>query len=734
MKDRMPRLENCEDHGLRTQSLSMDDSFWNTHTLARDGNVEKLQAHEWLLTNGTGAFSSGTASGCNTRRYHGLFVGALRPPVGRVLVLNQMLEQLELFCQPGAAEPRTRVRQTLDFSTLLFRDQKDGSPVYEPSGHRMLRRFDRGLSVVWIFEWGELRWTRQLQLHWKQQAATICYRIQGLNQLSTPGSAGSGQAILRLSPMLTLRDFHGLIGSSGAGVFRVRDLGDRLEVRRGNINAVLTCPGAVFTRNEQWWHNIWYPLETERGLDDHEDYFVPGSFEVPLASDGTAEATLSIALGQESSEACCDTVERSRHLRSIIKKIPITNRPQPSSHTEVERIQRCLAIAADDFVVDRGAFATIVAGYPWFADWGRDTFISLPGLLLCTDRFEEAQAVLKAFAHSIRNGLIPNRFDDYDDRAAHYNTVDASLWFVHAALEYLRITKHHNTWETWLGPAVLQIIEAYIAGTDYGIKMDDDGLVLAGSHSTQLTWMDAKCGNQVFTPRHGKSVEINALWYNALATMVGYEDLLTKSQRVRFDEIKLRTRSSFERLFWNRDQSCLFDHLWTDDQGKRHTDKSIRPNQIFAVSFAHSPLPQSKQTQVVQTVRSRLLTPFGLRTLPLDDKNYHGYYRGDQNRRDRAYHQGTVWPWLIGPFAESVLRVGKFSDEARSEARSVISPLLSQLSNATAAPSSVGQLHEIYEGESPHRSVGCIAQAWSVAEVIRALTLIESTSDTRHSE
>jgi predicted glycogen debranching enzyme len=357
--------------------------------------------------------------------------------------------------------------------------------------------------------------------------------------------------------------------------------------------------------------------------------------------------------------------------------------------------------AANDFIVarkspDGQACSTVIAGYPWFADWGRDTMISLPGLLLCTKRFEEARQVLSVFAQYVSEGMIPNRFDDYTNEPS-YNTVDASLWFIHAAFEYRRLSGDSDGFEKFLRPACQAIVRGYTQGTRWNIKVDPaDGLVAQGDLHTQLTWMDAKTDNICFTPRQGKAVEINALWYHALR-------LLGDDARAE------RVADSFRKAFWLNPFRGLADVV----DGSRR-DASMRPNQIFAVSLGHSPLTRQQQQGVVESVRRELLTPFGLRTLAKDDPRYRGRYFGPQRQRDQAYHNGTVWPWLLGAFLEAYLKVNDRSDQAVAQARRWLQPLLDNMQRC-----GVGQIAEIFEGDEPHRAVGCFAQAWSVAEALR---------------
>ncbi len=670
-----------------------------THDLeVAPGGDPSLMQREWLITNGAGGYAMGTIAGVNTRRYHGLLIAAAQPPVGRVVVLNQMFERLS-FEQVGQHRP-------VEWTTCTFRGA-DGEQNYAPSGFEMLQRFRRGLSVAWVYRHGAVQFTRKLTLHWKQQAATLCYTVEGLKQPAT----------LSLQPMLTLRDFHSLLHLDKATGFDIK-LGDRSVTVRGDDHAVtLGCDCAEFVEDPSEWFDVYYPVEALRGQDDHEDHYLPGKFEIPLDPHRDEQTiTVTVALGDDPVEPCPNDAVRRAHL------VPMLDHLGP---TIDDRTRRMLVIAADDFVVDRThgeeTLSTIMAGYPWFADWGRDTFIALPGLLLATGRFDAAAAVLRIFAESIHDGLVPNRFDDYDDHAAHYNTVDASLWFIRAALDYVEQSRDHATWDAYLATSVVDVLEAYITGTRYDIAVTGDGLISAGSAQTQLTWMDAACDGTVFTPRFGKAVEINALWYHALvgtAALIRNQDANAADHYTR---LAGRVKRAFTRIFWDDKLGCMRDHIWTDASGNGHVDNSLRPNQVLALSLPHSPLPRTKQRIALATIRDRLLTPYGLRTLPRDDPNYHGRYAGSPYDRDAAYHQGTVWPWLIGPYAEAVLRIGQFDAKAVHEARCAIQPLLCFLDSP-----GLGQLHEIHEAEPPHAPAGCIAQAWSIAEVIRVVKLIEA--------
>ncbi len=360
-----------------------------------------------------------------------------------------------------------------------------------------------------------------------------------------------------------------------------------------------------------------------------------------------------------------------------------------------------LVVAADDFIVarktpDGHAGCTVIAGYPWFADWGRDTLISLPGLFLHTRRFDEARQALSVFAQYISEGMIPNRFDDYNNQPS-YNTVDASLWFIHAAFEYQRLSRDSDFFEKVLRPACHAIVQGYTQGTRWHIKVDPtDGLLNQGDAGTQLTWMDAKCNGVCFTPRQGKAVEINALWYHALR-LIG--------DTARADLVA----ESFRKSFWLNPFRGLADVV-----NGSVRDTAMRPNQIFAVSLPNSPLTRPQQEAVVEAVRRELLTPVGLRSLAKSDPNYHGRYSGPMWERDAAYHNGTIWAWPLGAFLDAYLKVHDRSEQAVAQARRWLEPLLQTMNEGC-----IGQIGEIFEGDEPHRGVGCFAQAWSVAEALR---------------
>lgn len=691
----------------------------HTHAVLHspEHNADDLLGHEWLLTQGGGSFAMGTALGVNTRRYHGLLVAASRPPVGRVVVLNQLFEQLVM--------ERDGKTKTLEFGGCLFIDHD--KRVFAPDCSEMLRRFDRGLDVVWSYQWGGLTLTRRLVLHDGEPSCSVHYDVHGLGAVCS-------SAKLLIRPMITLRDFHRLEQRDDKRL-KVDAQGDRIVVQRDGLSACYHAPGSQATEENNWWYSVHHTIEAYRGIDCFEDLYVPGVLTIDLGPRDDGQAAFTATLGDQPAEPMERPSARAARLK------PITQTLTDAIDGGVDKaLPGILAQASDDFVVKRRVdgktLSTIIAGYPWFADWGRDTFIALPGLLLATGRHDEARDTLQAFARTIDNGLVPNRFDDADPTRAHYNTVDGSLWFIHSALEYLEVTGDKTAWGDWLAEACVTIIEAYRSGTyalthdgqtKIPIAMDDDGLIAAGDERSQLTWMDAACWGpddtfHVFTPRPGKCVEINGLWYSALVRLSVTLPEPFVEERARCAALAEQVRTSFTRAFWSETHGFLIDHLAPTSEGWV-ADTSLRPNQLIACALKHSPVDPAHAKHAIDTCRHHLLTPVGPRTLPEDDPAFHRHYGGSPFQRDGAYHRGTVWPWLIGPYCESVLRADNFSDDAKHEVRSILTPLLERLLSSDH-PGALGTLHEIHDPLAPFTPRGCPAQAWSVAEVLRVLTLI----------
>jgi predicted glycogen debranching enzyme len=637
------------------------------YTLETYGELRPHLEQEWLLTNGTGAYASGTVVGCNTRRYHGLLCAATLPPVGRVMLLNRVAEIINVN------------DDMYDLSINQFGEE------YHPRGEKNLRKFQLGQTAVWEYEAGGVKITKELMLLWGRNAIAVRYTVNPLRHR---------RAELQVLPFVSLRDFHALRRAWAPFATEPRALGVRVRDDESKLGITIAADQGKFIPKTDWWYAHTYKIEADRGQDRVEDLYTPGRFQMRFESKGT----LTLVAGLDDVTQFDWDAELAT--RQDAYRRPVA--PAPAKATAPSPTFERLAHAAADFVVARTTPSgepgtTIIAGYPWFADWGRDTMIALPGLLLTTRRFEQARQVLGVFASYVSDGMIPNRFDDYTNKPE-YNTVDASLWFIHACYEYLRLTQDNATFDKSLRPACDAIVEGYRKGTRYGIHMDEaDALITQGDATTQLTWMDAKTGDTAFTPRQGKPVEINALWYHALR-LTGRNDLAD------------RVKESFGPTFWINPFRGLADVVDGDRK-----DTAIRPNQIFAASLANSPLTRDQQLAVVEVVRRELLTPFGLRTLAQSDSGYKPRYGGPQYQRDAAYHNGTIWPWPLGAFLDAYLRVNERSTASVEQAKEWLTPLIEGMHHIAC----IGQLSEIYEAAEPHRPAGCPAQAWSVAEVLR---------------
>ncbi len=522
---------------------------------------------------------------------------------------------------------------------------------------------------------------------------------------------GATGARLQIRPLFAWKDYHTERRAADGFPAEASWRGDQLLLRDADeLPLHLFADGATYFSDPVWYYNHLHPRETERGLDDHEDLFTPGYLEFDLLSDNPIYLIASLE-------------DDPPPLPGALNKLRARQEQTIKANSSNDETIHQLMLASDTFVVERSAQSsinlvgrsTIIAGYPWFTDWGRDTMISLPGLCLATGRHRIAIEILSSYAQLVSKGMLPNRFPDVGE-IPEYNTVDASLWYLNAIGLVAELTENLDWLTDEIYHAAVAILNGYRNGTRYNIHADTDGLIYAGEEGVQLTWMDAKVGDWVVTPRIGKPVEIAALWYHGLIVMAEIQErrgVSSKAYRTLADDVK----ASFRERFLRPDGLGLYDVV--DGPGGidievdgviRKVDPSIRPNQIFAVSLPHSPLNPDEQKMVVDMVQRELLTPFGLRTLARSDPKYQGRYEGDQNNRDRAYHQGTVWPWLLGPFVDAHFRV--YGD--RGARRSFLEPIIAELNSY-----GIGFLPEIYDGDPPQRPNGCIAQAWSVAEVLR---------------
>ncbi|MBN2594865.1 MAG: glycogen debranching enzyme family protein [Sedimentisphaerales bacterium] len=699
-------------------TLQKADEATNISVSIADRDIDNLLTKEWLLTNGRGSYASSTIAGCNTRAYHGLLIGSLTPPAHRVMALSNCLEMV--ISRAGI----------FNLSTFEFPDK------FAPTGFGFLKKFRLDIGAHFDYELENVELTKSVYLVRDTDKVAVVYDFTNV--------AEPVEFVSR--PFVGLRNFHAL--QKSYATFYSKWLGSNTEgllVRHqvpGSYELRLCCPSTKFEKDPQWWFNFTYRHDRERGQDFTEDLWTPGFFKCRI--DSPVKIVLWVSLSSPKAgkkhdpvtnmdidTVCKDLQKYRREQMHLITKakdkfqIPVSNGRSKNQNLRIGnwKYYEMLCLAAEQFITKRRTnnktTTTILAGYPWFADWGRDAFISLPGLLLATGRFEQAKSVLTTFAGVADEGMIPNRFDDYSD-STHFNSVDASLWFINAAFQYLQASDDSKTFIQALMPTIRWIVDSYQKGTKFGIHADTDGLITAGDEQTQLTWMDAKCDGIAFTPRYGKAVEVNALWYNSLCLLAEFYAGRDEENSKHYDSMAEKVRSSFRELFWNDSKDYLNDCILPDGS----IDDSLRPNQIFAVSLKFSPLSQHQQASVVEVVQNHLLTPYGLRTLSSDSPGYKGVYTGPIRQRDEAYHQGTVWPYLIGPFIEAYLKVNEFSPESKSRAAEFIEPLLEHLTEDGC----LGSISEIFDGDEPHKPKGCFAQAWSVAELIRAYQLINGPS------
>jgi predicted glycogen debranching enzyme len=634
---------------------------------------------EWLETDGLGGFASGTAGGVRTRRYHALLLAAERPPAGRFVLVNGFDA---VVATPGGEYPIT---------TQAYAGPSYGAPrVESPDGSRRIDAFEPEPWPRWRFRLEDGSVVEQ----------EICVRRDvPIVVVAWRRTGGRGPATLTVRPFLSGRDYHALHHENP--VFRFppeRVAGGRLIFRPyDGVPPILALANGEFRDEPHWYRGFLYEEERARGLDCTEDLAAPGTFRFEL---GRREAVLVLAA------LVPGVVPPEGEAFRVAQGLRAAERRRRSAFAG--RLDR----AADAYQARRETGRTIVAGYPWFADWGRDTFIALRGLCLATGRLDAARDILREWAGAVSEGMLPNRFPDRGD-APEYNAVDASLWFVVAVHDYLLELRTGGrrapaAERTLLQGAVEAILDGYRAGTRYGIRMDGDALLACGVPGVQLTWMDARVGDRVITPRIGKPVEVQALWLNALRFAAGFAG--------RFAAPYAGGLRSFHERFWNADAGCLYDVVDVDHRPGA-VDAAFRPNQIFAVGGLPFPLIEGDRARrVVDRVEERLLTPAGLRTLAPGEAGYVPRYEGGVAERDGAYHQGTVWPWLLGPFVEAWVRVRGGAAAARREARArFLDPFLADHLERAG----IGHVSEIADAETPHRPRGCPFQAWSVGEILR---------------
>jgi predicted glycogen debranching enzyme len=667
-------------------------------------NLETASQREWLVTNGIGGYAAGTLSGILTRSYHGYLIAALQPPLGRYLLLAKLDETVSL---DGHSFP-------------LFANRW-ASGVVEPQGYLHLERFYLDGSVpVWIYTLKGIRIEKRLWMEQGENTTWVLYKY-----LSPYAGPESPRIDLSLKTLVNYRNHH--------AVTRSRD-GNRLQAQEipGGMRVIGVAQERPFylvaggpsiavqvELHNEWDEDFYLDLEAFRGLEAVDDHLEAGVFHACLDPGesllfmGTTELPEDTLDENTANEAVARQKAHENEILAaasgFLKKNQKLNLPAIPEH-EVNAYQSQLVLAADQFIVKRQSRSepqgsSVIAGYPWFGDWGRDTMISLPGLALVTGRPAIARRILRTFADYVDQGMLPNRFPD-EGETPEYNTVDATLWYFEALRAYLNQTQDQSLLQE-LYPVLTGIVDWHLRGTRYQIHTDpQDGLLYAGEPGVQLTWMDAKVDDWVVTPRSGKPVEINALWYNALMILSAFAAKLGKASAA-YAAAAQKARQGFNR-FWNEALNCCYDVI----DGPQGDDPALRPNQLLAVSLTYSPLAVGQQKFVLEACRRSLLTSHGLRSLAPDDPAYIGGYGGSRRNRDAAYHQGTVWAWLIGPFISAYLKV--YRDPQTASA--LLVPFFQQLK-----AHGLGSLSEIYDGNAPFTPRGCFAQAWSVAEVLRVL-------------
>lgn len=626
---------------------------------------------EWLETNGLGGYASSTVCGANTRRYHGLLVAAADPPVGRVVLLSKFEETLHIG------------DERFDLSTNLWPD------AVEPKGFVFLREFRLDPFPIWTFEAGGMRLERTLFMPHGSNAVVVSWKI------IDRGDPAADVIQLSVRPLLAFRDFHYLRHQEAEFAVEIRK--DHAEISLGEMPTTYLNHNASNTEvTSYWYRNFDYPIESERGFDHSENLYQPFELSFSLAKPAVVIAATEKMPVRDAEKLRKAEIKRRARLVAV--------------SGAKDEFTTQLVLAAEQFIVKRGSGSSIIAGYHWFSDWGRDTMIALPGLTLATRRFDVAKEILLEYSRHVSQGMLPNRFPD-EGETPDYNTVDATLWYFEAVRAYAEAANDEKFVEDELYEVLLGIVRWHIKGTRFGIHVDTDGLLYAGDNDSQLTWMDAKAGDFAFTPRIGKPVEIQALWFNALSIMAGFAERFGDAENLtRFCEMAAMAKASFNGQFWNATEECLYDVV--NGAGK---DAAVRPNQIFAISLPFSMLDNEKARKVVDKVENELLTPCGLRSLSPKDPNYVGIYKGTPFERDSAYHQGTVWAWLIGHFVDAYRKT--HSSDAVAELR--IKEFWKGFEQHLTT-SMLGQISEIFDGDKPHDARGCAAQAWSVAEVLRA--------------
>ncbi|MCW4044082.1 MAG: amylo-alpha-1,6-glucosidase [Candidatus Bathyarchaeota archaeon] len=651
---------------------------------------EALQK-EWLVTNGLGGYAASTVLGVNTRKYHGLLIAALHPPGNRTVCLAKLDEEI-------CADNNVHHLGANEFHDVIF-----------PQGYRFLKKFSVSPFPQYVYHVHDTEVAKTVFMPSRRNAVAVVYSVL---------SRSASEVTFRVYPLLTCRHFHLIVDKNRSPLsFSQQQRGREFEVAfsRPRVTVAALATEGRFVEKPNWIERLYYREEDKRGESSIDDCYQPGYFEVTVSPRQKFKFAVAAAAG-----------ESSRETEEALEAIGVTTRDVENSleqelkqrrgvllnfHSTYKQVPAnnwlsWLILGTNDFVVRGvGDRVSVIAGYFWFETWGRDTFISLPGLTLVTGRFAEARKILLEFQRHCKQGLVPNCLED-QCTVPSYNTVDATLWYINAVLQYLKYTGDFQFVQQQLWANLKEIVKSHEEGAAFGIRVDSDGLLV---HGERLTWMDAEVNGMAVTPRGGKAVEIQALWYNALRIMQLLAGRFKEERSAEhYAEVAAKAQVSFNLKFWNAGARCLFDVV-----SESGVDDALRPNQIIAAALDFNMLDETKSMQVVYAVQRELLTPFGLRTLARNAPQYRGMYVGSRRSRDLAYHNGTVWAWLLGPY---VTAFGKVKPSGTGELKALLSSLFAQ----QVTEAGLGTISEVFDGDPPHTPRGCVAQAWSVAEPLRA--------------
>ncbi|MEM3627506.1 MAG: amylo-alpha-1,6-glucosidase [Candidatus Bathyarchaeia archaeon] len=659
-------------------------------------NFEDALKREWIITNGLGGYASSTVFELNTRKYHGLLVAALHPPGDRRVCLAKLDEEVGI-------EGETFHLGTNEFQNGIF-----------PQGHRFLSKFSVSTLPKYLYTVKDVEVEKNVFMPHGKNAVVVIYRVLNKSAFTV---------VFRVFPLINWRHIHSVTNRHEIPWEFIQMRKSRavdLNVGATKSALLMEATSGRYCPTGRWVERLYYREEALRGESCLDDCYQPGYFEIEVPADKGEVFAIKVVADKDCVKAHEILAEMPRAINEIEslygremkrRENLLTKFYEASGEFPAVDWLKWIVLAGDNFIVGgmNDEQRRIIAGYHWFEAWGRDTFVSLPGLMLATGRFEDARKAFLTFKKYCRDGLIPNFIPNQMGQPA-YNSVDATLWFFNAVLQYLKYTNDFKFVKEQLWDTLRAVIEKYVKGADFGIHVDADGLL---SHGPQLTWMDAAVDDEPVTPRFGKAVEVQALWFNALK--IG--EFLAKrfnenGESEKYAKMADKARQNFVETFWNSEKNCLFDVI--SEHGK---DSSLRPNQIIAVALDFTMLDKVKGEKIVDVVHRELLTPYGLRTLAKSDPRYVGVYAGDRRSRDKAYHNGTAWPWLLGPFTTAFLKVKGYTENWRKYAlEHFLLPLFTQ----QTLMAGLGTISEIFDGDSPHMPRGCIAQAWSVAEPLRA--------------